>query len=250
MIQKAADVPGQAVRTVTPTTRTEPVVDLVDVQQDLMRFADEFTSRLVVGIDKLYQGIGPVEQAARLRWKIAFGTATCTIASGPNTVANLLDMTVFVTEARMSLEEHWQPKVFGEAAQPMIDSCRLAEAEPGCTLAELADRVTAATMAAHPRVVGDWSRPVRRVAIVGGSGASFIGAARRAGADVLVTGDVKHHDALLAARLGLALVDPGHFASERLVIGQTAAYVSACFPELKVTETSVDGEPFARRPGG
>ena len=127
---------------------------------------------------------------------------------------------------------------------------RLAEAEPGCTLAELADRVTAATMAAHPRVVGDWSRPVRRVAIVGGSGASFIGAARRAGADVLVTGDVKHHDALLAARLGLALVDPGHFASERLVIGQTAAYVSACFPELKVTETSVDGEPFARRPGG
>ena len=129
LIQKAADVPGQAVRTVTPTTRTEPVVDLVDVQQDLMRFADEFTSRMIIGIDKLYQGSGPVEQAARLRWKIAFGTATCTIASGPNTVANLLDMTVFVTEARMSLEEHWQPKVFGESAQPAIDGCRLAEAE-------------------------------------------------------------------------------------------------------------------------
>jgi len=127
---------------------------------------------------------------------------------------------------------------------------RVAELAECLTLGELADQVAAVTAAAHPRVVGDWARPVRRLAIVGGSGASFVADAARAGVEVLVTGDVKHHDALLAARLGLALVDPGHFASERLVIGRTAAYLSSEFPDLKVTETSVDGEPFARRPGG
>ncbi|MBI5835604.1 MAG: Nif3-like dinuclear metal center hexameric protein [Armatimonadetes bacterium] len=138
-----------------------------------------------------------------------------------------------------------------EPAEPAsIGMGRVAELAEPVTLSELAERVTRVTQAAHPRVVGDWRRPVRRVAIVGGSGASFVAHAAQAGADVLVTGDVKHHDALLAARLGLALVDPGHFASERLVIGRTAAFLSSEFPDLMVTETSVDGEPFARRPGG
>ena len=38
-------------------------------------------------------------------------------------------MTVFVTVTRMALEEHWQPKVFGESALPMLESCRNAETE-------------------------------------------------------------------------------------------------------------------------
>ena len=35
------------------------------------------------------------------------------------------------------------------------------------------------------------------------------------GADVLVTGDVGHHDALLAQSLGMVLIDAGHFHTEK-----------------------------------
>ncbi len=67
--------------------------------------------------------------AETLQWKIALGTETCSIASGANPVANLLDMTVFVTVARTAFEEYWQPKVFGASAQPILESCRNAETD-------------------------------------------------------------------------------------------------------------------------
>lgn len=69
------------------------------------------------------------------------------------------------------------------------------------------------------RVVGPSDQKVRKVALCGGSGASLIMAAHRCGADVLVTGDVKYHEARTAEALGVALVDAGHFATEVLMTG-------------------------------
>jgi putative NIF3 family GTP cyclohydrolase 1 type 2 len=67
---------------------------------------------------------------------------------------------------------------------------------------------------------------VRRVAVLGGSGTSAVPDALRAGADVLVTGDVRHHVALDALELGLALVDAGHHATEVAAMPAFAANVS------------------------
>ena len=64
-------------------------------------------------------------------------------------------------------------------------------------------------------VVGPGERTIRRAAVVGGSGGGLIEAAARRGADALVTGDVGHHDALSALTLGIAVVDAGHFHTER-----------------------------------
>jgi putative NIF3 family GTP cyclohydrolase 1 type 2 len=47
-----------------------------------------------------------------------------------------------------------------------------------------------------------------------------------AGADVLVTGDVRHHVALDALELGLALVDAGHHATEAAAMPAFAASVA------------------------
>ena len=55
---------------------------------------------------------------------------------------------------------------------------------------------------------------VSRVAVVPGSGGSFVGAARALGADVVVTGDVSHHIAASAVASGMAVIDPGHAPSE------------------------------------
>ncbi len=65
------------------------------------------------------------------------------------------------------------------------------------------------------RFGGDSSRSMSRIAVVPGSGSSYITAAAATGADVLVTGDVGHHRMVEAADLGLAVVDPGHLATER-----------------------------------
>jgi dinuclear metal center YbgI/SA1388 family protein len=159
-----------------------------------------------------------------------------------------------VTAAVRAAHPYEEPAIDVYALEPegpsRVGAGRLGSLAAAESLAQFARRVAAALAPEHLRVVGAWARPVRRVALVGGSGASFIPEAARAGAEVLVTGDVKHHDALLAQRLGLALVDPGHWASERLVSRETAAWLGRRLPELDVRETGVDGEPFARRLAG
>ena len=104
LVQTAVEVPGQTVRAVTTGDRKQPpVVDPVEVQQQLMRFADDFSARMIVGINNLRHGTNALAPAEALQWKIALGTETCSIASGPNAIANLLDMTIFVTVTRAAL---------------------------------------------------------------------------------------------------------------------------------------------------
>lgn len=80
--------------------------------------------------------------------------------------------------------------------------------------AALAARVLPAT-AGGVRVAGDPERTVRRVAVCGGSGGSLLPAAAAAGADVLLTSDLKHHPVSDAREVdGPALCDVAHVASE------------------------------------
>lgn len=82
------------------------------------------------------------------------------------------------------------------------------------TLTELVTRVEQKLPGAGLRVAGDLDSTPDRVAVAPGSGGSFIGAARRAGAAAMVTGDVDHHTAVEAVDSGMAIVDPGHAATE------------------------------------
>jgi dinuclear metal center YbgI/SA1388 family protein len=95
-------------------------------------------------------------------------------------------------------------------------------AEP-LTLTAFADQAKAALGCQSVRLVGSPEEVVSKVAVCGGSGAGLIQEAKRHGADVLVTGDIKYHDARQAEELGLALIDAGHFATERLAAEALAA---------------------------
>jgi dinuclear metal center YbgI/SA1388 family protein len=65
------------------------------------------------------------------------------------------------------------------------------------------------------RVAGDADREVRTVAVCGGSGGSLIEVAAAAGADVLLTSDLKHHPVSEWQRTGaMGLCDVAHFATE------------------------------------
>ncbi|MDQ3814995.1 MAG: Nif3-like dinuclear metal center hexameric protein [Armatimonadota bacterium] len=85
---------------------------------------------------------------------------------------------------------------------------------------------------------------VNKVACVPGSGASYIEAAARAGCDCLVTGDIKHHDALKAQAWGLSLIDATHTATERAAVALIAEALSLV-PDVTVVRCPIDTNPFA-----
>ena len=68
------------------------------------------------------------------------------------------------------------------------------------------------------KAAGPRNKTVRRVAVVGGSGGEFIGAAHKAGADLFVTGDVKYHQAVDAENLGTPTADIGHASGEKWIL--------------------------------
>lgn len=93
------------------------------------------------------------------------------------------------------------------------------------TLAEFAASAKQRLGLQGVRVVGAAGRTVRKVALCGGSGATLLRDAWRQGADVLVTGDIKYHEAREAETLGVALLDAGHFATERPMIGGVTEFL-------------------------
>ena len=83
------------------------------------------------------------------------------------------------------------------------------------------------------------------VAVLPGSGSSFISAAASVGAHVLVTGDVDHHRAIEARDRGLSIIDPGHAATERPSMTALAHLVAAVSGDVEVLDlTGLDPTPW------
>lgn len=103
------------------------------------------------------------------------------------------------------------------APTPVRGHGRVGELAEPVTLRAFADLVarTLPETAHGVRVAGDPERRVHRVAVLAGSGESLLEAARAAGADVVLTSDLKHHRAgEFVADGGPALVDVAHWAAE------------------------------------
>lgn len=93
------------------------------------------------------------------------------------------------------------------------------------------------------RLFGDAKRSVRRIAVCPGSGKGMAAPALAAGADLLVTGDIGHHDGLDAVDQGLLMMDAGHYGIEHIFIGQMGDYLRGEFPELTVRQAEI-AHPF------
>lgn len=68
------------------------------------------------------------------------------------------------------------------------------------------------------KVFGDLDTTCEIAAIAPGSGKSFIEKAIENGADVIITGDIDHHEGIDAVARGLAVIDAGHYGIEKLFI--------------------------------
>lgn len=98
------------------------------------------------------------------------------------------------------------------------------------------------------RYSGDLNQTVRRVAIINGSGQSYFKKAVAEGADCILTGDTTYHHVQELEEQGIAVVDPGHFASEQQVfynlMKRMVKEFIAGHGELPVYFSEVERDPF------
>ena len=104
---------------------------------------------------------------------------------------------------------------------------RIGELEQPTTLSELAKRTKVSLSAAALQVVGDVNRTVRTVALACGAAGEFLSDAIKRKADVFLTGEVRFHDALTARGANVALLLPGHYATERPAVEDLAAKLAS-----------------------
>ena len=86
------------------------------------------------------------------------------------------------------------------------------------------------------RVFGDGELEVERAAILPGSGSSMIGEAIAKGAEVMITGDISHHEGIDAWEQGLAVIDAGHYGLEKIFIPYMEEFMRRHFPELTIVK--------------
>jgi dinuclear metal center YbgI/SA1388 family protein len=114
------------------------------------------------------------------------------------------------------------------------------------TLKDLVERVKGFLGINRVQVVGRDEQPVARVGIACGSGGSLLTSAIDNNCDCLVTGETSYHTCLEAAARGVALVLPGHFASERFALLSLADYLGDSLGGVAVWASRNEHDPVRR----
>ena len=84
---------------------------------------------------------------------------------------------------------------------------------------------------------------MRILSIVCGAGGEMMTEALRARADVFLTGEMRFHDYLAAQTQGLALILPGHYATERFAVEELAQRLQENWGELRVWASRRESDP-------
>ena len=90
------------------------------------------------------------------------------------------------------------------------------------------------------KYTGSLNDYVKKIAVCGGNGGDYINGYAMLGADVLVTSDVKYHQAQEAYERGFKVLDTGHFETENLVLQKIKSLIENRFKnsiEVMITQT-------------
>lgn len=89
------------------------------------------------------------------------------------------------------------------------------------------------------QVFGEEDKRIQKIAVCAGSGKSVISVAIDKGADVLVTGDIGHHEGIDAIERNLAIVDAGHYGLEYIFIKDVSETLVRIYPELSIKSAEI-----------
>jgi dinuclear metal center YbgI/SA1388 family protein len=111
-------------------------------------------------------------------------------------------------------------------------------------LLELADRLKRFLAIDRLQMVGNPSQTVRTIAIACGAADEFLQAAKQSHADAIVIGETRFHTCLDAEASGIAMLLPGHYASERFAMDALAEVLAKKFPDAKVWGSRQERDPL------
>ena len=130
LLKGTLELPEKGVRTMLFLNQENGVPDPVELQSQLLRFADNSIEALNSAAGKLER---EDDQASRRRIllmrRITTTNDILAIATGANAYANLLDMVILATLNRMNVEDYWIPKLYGESAKPFLLASQEVEKE-------------------------------------------------------------------------------------------------------------------------
>ena len=112
------------------------------------------------------------------------------------------------------------------------------------TLSEFSYKISKVLKLDGLKFAGDADKKIQAVACCTGAGGEFWKEA--AGyADVLVTGDVKHHEGALSNDCGLAVIDAGHWGTEQIFVPNMAKQLKSKLGKgVTVIESKINQDPF------
>lgn len=102
------------------------------------------------------------------------------------------------------------------------------------TLKECAEYVKQRFSLQGVRVYGDLRQMVDVAAISPGSGKSVIDSALQAGVEVLITGDIDHHEGIDAVARDMAIIDAGHYGLEKIFVPYMKDFLHRQVPGVKI----------------
>ena len=126
---------------------------------------------------------------------------------------------------------------------------RIGKLQQATRLSDLAHQVSGVLPKTNApvRVAGPLDALIETVAVVGGAGDSFIEDATRAGADCLITSDLRHHvslDAVTDPSNPISLIDISHYAAESLWLIPTADSLSKKLPTVEFLISEIATDPW------
>jgi hypothetical protein len=111
------------------STGDEEPMTPFELQSRIASFADGFAMGLSQPLADIKPKLEREAEAAVHRWVASHATVAIVLASGPNPLINLLDLTGMATLARMAMEEYWIPQVLGDVGTPLLEHHRVYENE-------------------------------------------------------------------------------------------------------------------------
>lgn len=127
--------------------------------------------------------------------------------------------------------------------QSHIGIGRIGDLEHEMSLEQCCELVKNVFHLPNVKLFGDKDVLVKHVAISPGSGKHMTEVALEKGVDVLVTGDIDHHEGIDAVARGLAVIDAGHYGLEHIFIHDIAEYLEK-YTENIVIEKAKIIHPF------
>lgn len=125
-----------------------------------------------------------------------------------------------------------------------IGEGRIGDLASPMTLRDFSRLVKSTLCASTVQTIGSPERMIQRVALACGAAGEFITDARKARADVFLTGEARFHDALAAESEQIAMVLAGHYASERPAMETLANWLAERFPAVKVWASEREHDPL------